>query len=81
MTALAFILQDDVPEALAEHAQRAIVDDVLFVTYPGAPIAGEVSERPDGIIEVVYQWSKAAEPRHTLGDWLTANGITFTVIH
>ncbi|KVW30742.1 hypothetical protein WL48_30630 [Burkholderia ubonensis] len=81
MTALAFILKDDVPEALAEHAQRATVDGVPFVTYPGAPFAGEISERPDGNIEIVYQWPKATEPRHALGDWLTANGITFTVIH
>ncbi|KWA10674.1 hypothetical protein [Burkholderia territorii] len=81
MTALAFILKDDVPEALEERAERVMVDGVPFVAYPGAPFAGEVSERPDAIIEIVYQWPKEVEPRHALGDWLTANGITFTVIH
>ncbi|WP_018435337.1 hypothetical protein [Paraburkholderia atlantica] len=81
MSAHAYIQYADIPEQLLESAvrHRDEVNGAQLVALDQCPFSGQITETESGS-QIEYPWPHNSGLRHALGDWLTHNGISFTVV-
>lgn len=81
MSAHAYVQYADLPEALLTTARRRFECEtgLHVIAIEGCPFCGEIRDAGGGV-QIEYPWPHNLSLRHALGDWLTHNGIAFTVV-
>jgi hypothetical protein len=81
MTAYACIPWEEIPKPLADSCRKEVEEGTraTLALFNGYPFAGQINETSSGL-QVEFLFSRDAQLRNALVDWLMYWGISFTVV-